>query len=151
MYLCSILYCLCSNIHLTKCTGILQIYFLLICLTSAPPPAPNITNVSFTVGASFSVEWSEPAEIVDGTGFYIAPNDLNCTRDNVTISTCLYSTAHLGQVYNFTVSTYNNTPNCGTQISEATVTVNLQGTQRIYSSNANMHTSSLCRKYCNMV
>ena len=106
---------------------VIAIYFLLICLSLAPPPVPNITNVSFTVGASFSVEWSEPTEIVVGTDFYIAPNDLNCTRDNVTISTCLYSIAHLGQAYTFTVSTYNNTPNCGTQISEATVTVNLQG------------------------
>ena len=115
---------------------------ILICLSLAPPPAPNITNVSFTVGASFSVEWSEPTEIVDGTDFYIAPNDLNCTRDNVTISTCLYSTGHLGQVYNFTVSTHNNTPDCGIQISEVTVMVNLQGMQRIYPFNANMHTSS---------
>ena len=107
----------------------LQIYSLLVCLSLAPPPAPNITSVSFTVGARFSVEWSEPAEIVDGTNFYVASNDLNCTRDNVTMSTCQYSTAHLGQAYNFTVFTHNNTPNCGAQISEATVTVNLQGMQ----------------------
>lgn len=107
----------------------MQIYSLLVCLFLAPPLAPNITSVSFTVGASFSVEWSKPAEIVGGTDFYIASNDLNCTRDNVTMSTCQYSTAHLGQLYNFTVFTHNNTPNCGTQISEATVTVYLQGMQ----------------------
>lgn len=100
---------------------------LLICLSSAPPPASNITNVGFAVGESFSVEWSEPAEVVDGIDFYIVPDELNCTRDSVTISTCQYSTAHLGQAYNFTVLTHNNTPNCGTQESEATITVNLQG------------------------
>ena len=106
-------------------TGI--ILSLLICLSSAPPPAPNITNVGFAVGRSFSVEWSESAEVVDGIEFHIVPDELNCTRDSVTVSRCQYSTAHLGQAYNFMVLTYNNTPNCGTQQSEATVTINLQG------------------------
>ena len=106
---------------------ILQILSLLICLSLAPPLAPNITIVSFAGGASFSVEWSESAEVIDGIDFYIVPDELNCTGDSVTVSTCQYSTAHLGQTYNFTVLTYNNTPNCGTQQSEATVTVNLQG------------------------
>ena len=104
---------------------------ILSLLSSAPPPAPNITNVGFAVGESFSVEWSgESAEVVDGIDFYIVPDELNCTRDSVTISTCQYSTAHLGQAYNFTVLTHNNTPNCGTQESEATVTVNLQGMRK---------------------
>ena len=116
--------------HLTSYTIVkshmyLQVYC--ICLSSAPPPAPNVTNISFAVGTSFSVEWSEPVEIVDGTDFYIAPNDLNCTRDTVTMSTCQYSIANQGQTYNITVSTHNSTLNCGTQRSEATATVNLQG------------------------
>ena len=108
----------------------MQSLSLLICLSLASPPAPNISNVSFAVGRSFSVEWSESAEVVDGIEFYVVPDELNCTRDSVTVSTCQYSTAHLGQAYNFTVLMHNNTPNCGTQQSEATVTVNLQGMRK---------------------
>lgn len=93
----------------------------------APPPAPTITDVSFTAGVSFTVEWSETpgsCETVDNFTFNITPNDLSCTRSTMTTVTCSYNRTHLGQMYTFTVAGLN----CGTQSGdEATITISLQG------------------------
>ena len=106
-------------------------FFLLqvssVFLSPAPPPAPTITDVSFTAGVSFTVEWSETSgscETVDNFTFNITPNDLSCTRSTMTTVTCSYSRTHLGQMYTFSVAALN----CGTQRGdEATITINLQG------------------------
>ena len=96
----------------------------LVFLSPAPPPAPTITDVSFTAGVSFTVKWSETSgscETVDDFAFNITPNDLSCTRSTMT---CSYNRTHLGRMYTFTVAALN----CGTQRGdEATITINLQG------------------------
>ena len=91
------------------------------------PPAPTITDVSFTAGVSFTVEWSESpgsCETVDGFSVNITPNDLSCTRSSMTTVTCSYNETHLGQMYTFSVAALN----CDTQRGdEATRTLDLQG------------------------
>ena len=95
--------------------------------TPDPPPAPNVTNVSFATAVSFTVEWSETpgsCETVDGFTFNITPNYLSCTRSSMTMVTCSYNRTQLGQAYTFSVAALN----CDTQRGdEATRTVNLQG------------------------
>ena len=98
-----------------------------ISLPLDPPPPPTIiTPISFTVGASFTMEWSEPpgsCEMIDSFDPQISPNDLNCMMNGMTY-TCSYSEANLGETYTFTVLALN----CGTQRGEeASVSVNLQG------------------------
>ena len=98
-----------------------------VSLPPALPSAPTITDVSFTTGVSFTVEWTETpgsCETVDGFTVNITPNDLSCTRSSRTTVTCSYNRTHLGQRYTFSVATLN----CDTQRgNEATRTVNLQG------------------------
>ena len=98
----------------------------MIHFSPAPPPVPVIVNVSFAACTNFTVEWSEPTEMVDGFDPNIDPSDLQCSRDNMTTYTCQFSRVHLGQAYTFTVSALY----CGTvKGDEAIITVNLQGMQ----------------------
>ena len=90
----------------------------------ASPPAPTITNVTFTTPDTFTVEWSEPAGMVDGIDFNIVPSTLNCTRGSNTMYTCQYNTKSPCQTYTLTLSALY----CGTRREiEANATVNLQG------------------------
>ena len=72
------------------------------------------------------MEWSEPAEMIDGIDFNIVPNNLNCTRGTNTMYTCQYNAKSLGQTYTLAISALY----CGTQRgNKAIATVNLQGTE----------------------
>ena len=119
----------------------------LVFLSPAPPPAPTITDVSFTAGVSFTVEWSETSgscETVDGFTFNITPNDLSCTRSTMTTVTCSYNRTHLGQMYTFTVAALN----CGTQRGdEATITINLQGIAYKRCTNLKLTKKNLCQHF----
>ena len=91
----------------------------------ASPPAPTITNIAFTTGETFIVEWSEPTEVIDGIDFNIIPNNLNCTRGTNTMYTCQYTKSQR-RTYTLTISALY----CGAQRgSEANATIYLQGTQ----------------------
>ena len=97
----------------------------------ASPPVPTITYITFFASRAFSVEWSEPVEMIDGIDFNIVPNTLNCTRGTNTMYTCQYSAKSLRQAYTLTISTLY----CGTQRgSEANATVHLQGIEMDLSS-----------------
>ena len=90
----------------------------------ASPQAPTITNIAFTAGRTFTVEWSESAELIDGIDFNIVPDTLNCTRGTNTMYTCQYNAKSLGQTYTLTISALY----CGTQRgSEGNATIHLQG------------------------
>ena len=94
----------------------------------ASPPAPTITYIAFFASRAFSVEWSEPVEMID---FNIVPNTLNCTRGTNTRYTCQYSAKSLRQTYTLTISALY----CGSQRgSEANATVYLQGIEMDFSS-----------------
>ena len=97
----------------------------------ASPPAPTITYITFFASRSFSVEWSEPVEMIDGIDFNIVPNTLNCTRGTNTMYTCQYSAKSLRQAYTLTISTLYCERQRG---SEANATVHLQGIEMNLSS-----------------
>lgn len=91
---------------------------------SASPSTPTITNIAFPAFETFTVEWSEPAEMIDDIDFNIVPKNLNCTRGNNIMYTCEYNKFLHGQTYTLTISALY----CGTRRgSEASATVNLQG------------------------
>ena len=88
------------------------------------PSTPTITNIAFPAFETFTVEWSEPAEMIDDIDFNIVPKNLNCTRGTNIMYTCQYNTKSLHQTYTLTISALY----CGTRRgSEASATVNLQG------------------------
>ena len=91
---------------------------------SASPSTPTITNIAFPAFETFTVEWSEPAEMIDDIDFNIVPKNLNCTRGTNMMYTCEYNRFLHGQTYTLTISALY----CGTRRgSEASATVNLQG------------------------